>query len=181
MIKTITTIFIILIFLTTTFGQKNESMEWKKLSYNESISLSNYWNVFKNAIVINDTFNIRNLSLSKIDCDLCVSNNIPNTAPKEDYIISIDSFLIKDMNKIIESQLWFALKTRGYNATFRTIHNYQRRNLPEDYGKDLTIYEIWIQTYLPNEWAEDHEGQSHAFQFIKYKNKFKFYGIASIP
>ena len=61
------------------------------------------------------------------------------------------------------------------------IRNHKPKNLPNDYGNDLILYEVWIQTYSPNEWAKGHEGQNNAFQFVKINDKFKLFGLTSIP
>jgi hypothetical protein len=156
-------------------------MDWLKISKKDSIALDIYWKDFLLAIENKDTSEIRRLSLDEIDCDLCLTIDYENYTPKDDYIIPIDTFLLKNIYDLTESQLWKAIKLNRCHQGLCVFYNFLRRNLPGDYGKDLKLYEIWVQTYKPNEWVEGHEGQSHAFQFVKYKNEFKFYGMTSIP
>lgn len=179
--QALTILFAFLLSLNLLYGQKSGVAEWKKLSQDDSLALDNYWKEFYTAIEKKDTAKIRKMSLAEIDCDLCVTCNYKKYTPPDDYIISIDTFLLSNIHEIVKSALWKAIKKRGYRVGLEIIYDYHRKNLPKDYGQDLLLYEIWIQTYLPNEWAKGHEGQSQAFQFINYKNEFKFYGMTSIP
>lgn len=56
-----------------------------------------------------------------------------------------------------------------------------RVTVPKTDSQDFRLYEIWVITYVPDEWAKGHEGQSHAFQFLKIKDRFKFYRLTSVP
>jgi hypothetical protein len=152
-----------------------------KVLTNDSIALNSFWKDFLFAIENKDTSEIRKLSLPQIDCDLCLTIDYKNYSPPDDYIISIDTFLLKNIYDLTKSQLWKAIKLNRCHQDLAVIYDFPRRNLPYDYGKDLILYEMWVQTYKPNEWVKGHEGQSHAFQFVKYKNEYKFYGMTSIP
>jgi hypothetical protein len=81
----------------------------------------------------------------------------------------------------VGSPLYKAIKEKGCTASLQIFKDFKTGNLPKRYPEDLHLYELWIQTYKPNEWTAGHKGQSHAFQFVKVNNKFRFYGVTSIP
>jgi hypothetical protein len=162
------------------FAQNNEKEKWHRLSIADSIEIQKTWTLFKNSIVKEDYENLKKLSLKVIECDICLDRN-NDKAPPKNYYVSIETFIKQSSRIFKESPFSNAIKTRGYNSAVRTILNYKPRNLPKDYGKDFTIYELYIQTFRPNEWAKNHEGQTHAFQFVKVKGEFKLYGLTSIP
>jgi len=178
-----TLIFIVSVMLAihSIKAQESGDVDWIELSQCDSIDFVNYWNSFVEVIEQKDTSGVRSISLSKIDCDLCVTINWENYVPQDDYIIPIDTLLQKNIEDILKSQLWKAIKMNRIHYGLRVIYDFPRRNLPDGYGRNLYLYEAWIQTFLPDEWVKGHEGQSHAFQFVKIGNVFKFYGMTSIP
>lgn len=175
---------ILLLLLTVaswkTLAQESETT-WERVATKDSIELAKYFKKFQKAFDLENHQAIRDLSLTGIDCDLCITSDYDLSEPPEDDILPIDTFLLKNVKNILESKMWEALKERGYKLSLHKITNYRTSNLPQNYGGLLELYELWIQTFLPNEWAEGHEGQSHAFQFVKLENQFKFYGITSVP
>ena len=174
----------IILFLTYfssfLFGQQESEMEWKKIELTDSIELNKIFSDFIYGIENKDSQKIKKYSLSEIDCDLCIIKDY-TIQKKYDDLISINTFINQAYKNFTESPLYRAYEKRGCRFSKMIIPDFNTRNLPNDYGKDLILYEVWIQTYLPNEWAEGHEGQSHSFQFVKIKNEYKFYGISSIP
>ena len=154
-------------------------MEWKKISLKDSVELNKMTNDFIKAIENKETKKIKELSLEQIDCALCIATDYNH--PPKDYIVPIDTLINQAYKDFLNSPLFKAIKSRGFRMSEMTIPEYKPRNLPSNYGKDLIVYEAWVQTYKPNEWAEGHEGQSHCFQFVKINNEFKFYGLTSIP
>jgi hypothetical protein len=146
----------------------------------DSVELNNVWTDFFKAIENKDTKKIKYLSLEQIDCALCISTDTKNDPPLN-YLIPIDTFINQSNRDFINSQLFRAIKKRGIKISEMILVDYKPQNLPKSYGKDFIVYEVWVQTYLPNEWALGHEGQSHSFQFVKINNKFKFYGLTSVP
>lgn len=169
------------VFFLSSFGQEKIEMEFNELSEKESRSFVSYWMKFKNSIDDRDTAALKLLSLAKVDCDICFTKTNNNYQPAANYSVSIDTFVIKLMLSLPYSKLWMALKNEGYSIYKRVIQDYTSENLSRDYGTKLVLYELWVQTYKPYEWAQGHEGQSHAFQFVKYNKEFRFYGITSIP
>ena len=178
--KKVLLILLLTLISTTSFAQQNEDEKWHKLSLTDSIELQKTWTEFKTALENNDAIKIKNLSLKKVDCILCFERN-GKSAPPKDYVVTIERFIKHSAKSFKGSPLAKAIKTSGYFAQFRTLYDCKPRNLPAGYGKNLTIYELYIQTYKPDEWAKGHEGQSHVFQFVKVNGEFKFFGMTSIP
>jgi len=152
----------------------------RKSNPSDSIELHKAWTFFLKAIENQDTKKIKETSLKNIDCALCISSD-NNNEPEIDYIIPVDTFIYQSYKNFMESPVLKAIKTRGVKNSEIHISDYKPRNLPKSYGKNLILFEIVVQTYLPNEWAPGHEGQSHIFQFVKINKEFKFYGLTSIP
>lgn len=175
-------IVVLLFFLfrnLLSYSQTKGEMEYRKIGVNDSIKLSNIWTTFFKALESNDIKEIKRNSLKEINCSLCIDKD--NNDPSEDNIIPIDTFINHTSTIFIDSPLFRAIKKGRIHFAELMIPDYRTRNLPKSYGKDLVVFEIWIQTYLPNEWVEGHEGQSHGFQFVKINNNFKFYGLTSVP
>ncbi len=155
-------------------------MEWKKISLSDSVELNKVIVEILNAIKNKDTKKIKDNSLEQIDCSLCIPTDY-SKGPRVDNIIPVDTFINQAYINFINSPLYQAIKKRGFRISEMIIPDFRPRNLPNSYGKDLVVYEAWVQTYLPNEWAKGHEGQSHCFQFVKINNAFRLYGLTSIP
>jgi len=155
-------------------------IELRKISLTDSIQLNIDVNRFVESINKKEIDQIKRISLELIDCSLCITRDY-NDGPPSDYIIAIDTFINLAFQDFIDSPLFRAIKTRGFTFSERFIPDIHPRNLPKTYDKDLVIYEAWVQTYEPNEWAIGHEGQSHCFQFVKINGEFKFYGLDSVP
>jgi len=177
--RKISTILFFVIFSTVTYGQERRKTELYNLSIQDSLKLETTWNEFINAIGNKDTEKIKEYSLEEIYCDICVIHKSPNLFT--DYILPIDTFINMAFTELIGSQLWKAIHERPLNFLGTTIPDFWTKNLPESFKPNLTLYEIWIETYRQNEWAEGHEGQNHGFQFVLINDKFKFYGITSVP
>lgn len=177
--RTIATILTIIILSTLTYGQEESEMEFFDLNIQDSLKLDTNWTELISAIRENNSEKIKELSLAQIVCDICVNSNYTNENP--DNLIPVDTFINMVFTELIGSQLWKAINERSYSTVKRVIPEYWTSNLPEYFKPDLTVYELWIQTYKPNEWVEGHEGQSHGFQFVLIDRKFKLYGITSIP
>ena len=166
--------FIIFCFISSlTYSQLDSNFVFKKLSQNDSLNFNPFWQQFNSFITKEDTSKIRLHSLQTLNCDICNHANNQYT--------SIDSVLVNNFLNIKTSQLFKAIQQKRITLTKRQQQNSDTTITPEKYGEILTTYEVWIQTYLPNEFASGHEGQSHCFQFIKYNGHFKLFGITSIP
>ena len=160
-----------------TFGQKEDEMQFLKMDKSDSIEIDKTFQNLIKAIETKDAEKIKQISLPEIDCDLCSDQKYS----KKDYYIPIQKFIKQAFKTYVNSPLAKAVETRGYRPMVRFIPNYKPRILPANYSKDMTIYELFVQTYKPNEWMPGHEGQSHAFQFVKVNGEFKLFGMTSIP
>jgi hypothetical protein len=148
-----------------------------KISRKDSIQLNLAWNKFKKGLMERDTNNLHILSLKLVDCKDCISMEKYSI---DDTFVPIDTFLNKAFREFDISKKWTSIKTKNYTILTREIKNYQPKNLNPKCGKDLIIFELWFITMEPNK-ITGYEGQSHAFQFIKLNNQFKFFGVTSVP
>ena len=166
---------LLLLISLTLNAQVESEMEYKKVSPKDSVDVSKAFQKLFNAIENKDKKVFLELTLNKVDCANC-----SNTMKMVDYVSNKD--LYKNQFKNFEnSAVYKAFKKRGYHISCMEIKDYKPENLPKSDSKDLILFEVWIQTYLPNEWAEGQEGQSNTFQFVKINNEYKLYGLSSIP
>jgi hypothetical protein len=172
-------ILLILLFIVLTklsYGQSEYEPQLRKLSKADSVVLAETFLEFVKAIELKDERKIIALSLDSINCNLCLTNDHP-----KDNIIPIETFINQTFRSFVSSQLYKAIKNNRLQLSIGIIKNFKPKNVPFNFPKDLKLYEVWVQTYLPNEWVKGHEGQSHTFEFIKVDGLFKFYGLSSIP
>lgn len=172
-IKSLLSIAIICCISTLSFGQLDSNFVFKKMSKSDSMDFIPFWNEFNLFISQSDTNKIRLNSLQNIKCDIC-SNS-------DKQYVTIDTILANSFLTIKTSQLYKAIQQKRINFNQRQQKNIDTTITPKSYGKTLKTFEVWIQTYLPNEFANGHEGQSHCFQFIKHNGNYKLFGITSIP
>lgn len=166
--------FIVLTYLS--YGQGEYKEQLQKLSKADSSLLAQTFSEFIKAIELKESRKIKELSLDNINCNLCLTNDLP-----EDNIIPIDTFINQSYRNFVSSPLYNAIKKNRLQQSIGIVKNFKPKNVPDNFPKDLKLYEVWVQTYLPNEWAKGNEGQSHTFEFIKVDNIFKFYGLSSVP
>ena len=170
-------VFIILILISWSINAQEESeMEFKKISTKDSIELSTVFKKLLNAVENKNEKEFLKLTLAKIDCVNCKDDSMEMI----NYVSNRDLYN-NEFKTFENSAVYKALKKRSFHTSCSVIKNYKPKNLPRTYSKDLILYEVWIQTYLPNEWAKGHEGQSNTFQFVKINNEYKLYGLSSIP
>jgi hypothetical protein len=169
----------LILFPLTVAGQGKSEMEWTKIGKADSIQLSKTWTTFLTALENGDDKTIKRMSLDKISCDLC--KDIDATYSTADDLIPIDTFVNQTNRSFLNSQLYKAIKKRGVRYSILIIPNFRPSNVPKSASENLQLFEIWVITYVADEWAKGHEGQSHAFQFIKTGDGFRYYGLTSVP
>ena len=150
-----------------------------KLKKTDSIGLSLSWIKFKKALLINDSPALHRLSLPLLDCDLYQEAD-PNKLPKDNFM-PIDTFIKQFTYHMPDSKLWSVVKTKKKRLRVENAIDFHPRNVKHQKSKSLMIYEVWYTTWEPDELQKGHEGQAHAFEFVKINGEFKFYGITSIP
>jgi hypothetical protein len=160
-------------------GQGKDEMEWRKIGKADSAELSKTWTIFLRALEQQDNKAIKRISLKTISCDLCKDIDA-NYSPSDD-LVSIDTFVNQTNRSFMSSPLHKAIKKRGVTYSILNIPNFQPSNIPKSQSKNLQLFEVWVITYVADEWAKGHEGQSHAFQFVKTEDGFKYYGLTSVP
>lgn len=126
------------------------------------------------ALQKNDKAAFMAISRPQVDCQDCINST---ESESEGYFVPAGIFFEKLSKDFTKSPVYKAMVTRGYLFSAMEIKT------PSKGGRTglLKVYEVWVDTYLRNEWAEGHEGTSHKFQFVKVNGQFKFYGLTSIP
>jgi hypothetical protein len=175
-------IFFWLLTINTTlsFAQELEEEKWEKIDKSDSIELHKVWESFAQALEQKEADKIKKLSLPEIVCDMCIKNDEVKPADN-DNIVPINTFITQSNRNLAESPLGKAIKKKRYKFSTRTIPDFKPSNIPGNTKRDLRLFEIWVATYLRDEWAKGHEGQSHVLQFVRVKGKLLFYGLSSIP
>jgi hypothetical protein len=156
----------------------SQDLQPVKLRYKDSIELSSVWIRYKNALANRDIHLLHNLSLKIVDCDIFQT---PDPIHPQNPNISIDTFLHEFYAALPTMKLWRVMKTKKYHMEVERALYSNTTDVTFQKNKSLMIYSIWYVTFEPNEIAKGHEGESEAFQFVKIKGKFKFYGLTSIP
>jgi hypothetical protein len=161
------------------YGQKSRSAN---LSYKDSIELTKTWIKFKKALELKDTETLHLLSLHIVQCDLFETPdpNITYDQSIANSYISFDKFLMQFYQNLANSKLWSVMKTKKYHIS-EAIMNFHPPNIKYLKSKSLKTYDILYVTFEPNEIAKGHEGGSEGFEFVKSNDKFKFFGLTSIP
>lgn len=115
------------------------------------------------------------LSLSKVECEQCAEAGEYNPSgffvPAADYFEGASKSFTK-------SAIYRALAKRGYGFSSVVIKNLKIPGLPAN-SKETRVYDVWVDTYLPNELSKGHPGTRQAFRFVKLNGKFKFYSITA--
>jgi hypothetical protein len=168
---------LLLLLPITVVAQQQAETKSRKIEKADSIQLSKTWTQFLTALEQRDNSTIKKMSLNRISCDLCKDND-PNYS---DVFVAIDTFINQTNRIFLTSPLYKAIRKRGVGYSILNIADFKPGNIPKSTSKDLRLFEIWVITYVADEWAKGHEGQSHAFQFIKTEHGFKFYGLRSVP
>jgi hypothetical protein len=130
------------------------------------------------AIQKNDKVAFTALSLAEVDCIDCVG---PTEFNKEGVFVPSAFFLAVIGKNFTQSPVYKSLIKRGYSFSSIVLKDFKPKVMPRDYPKDLKLYEVWVETYRPDEFAKGHKGTSHSFRFVKINGRFKFYGLTSIP
>jgi hypothetical protein len=120
-----------------------------------------------------DTEKIKNNSLKLIHCQLCNFKDF-------NLIIPLDSF-INQSYKDFDDFLLGSLKKRGFRISTMLMPNFHPKYLPNNYEKDLIVFEARVMTYNPNELNDERDGLNYCFYFVKINNSFKFFLFNSTP
>lgn len=130
------------------------------------------------ALVTNDKVKFTSLSLREVDCVDCVG---PTEYQGGGAFVPAEFFLAVIGKNFTGSPVYQAMAKKGYSFSSIVIKDFKPKVLPRDYPKDLKLYEVWVETYRPNEFSKGHKGTSHSFRFVKINGKFLFYGLTSLP
>ena len=152
---------------STSVAQKTTS-EWDELDKT--------FIAFIKALETKDDASYTSLSLKEVDCAEC-----PGAGELGDltHFVPAQVFYITVATDFTVSPVYKALIKRGYAFNSMILKDFKPSFLPQNSAKDLKVYEVWVQTYKPNELSKGHKGTSHAFQFVKVNGAFKFFGLTS--
>lgn len=131
---------------------------------------------FVRALENKDKAAYNSITLQQVDCAECPGggdqSSFSHFVPAEVFYITVaEDFKISPVYK--------AMVKRGYAFNSMILKDFKPAFLPKDISSDLKVYEVWVQTYKPNELSKGHTGTNHAFQFIKVNGAFKFFGLTS--
>jgi hypothetical protein len=148
------------------------------LSKTDSLSLVETWNHFQKSFQSKDTSAIKSISMPEIHCNECIHwtkwTSLSN-------FVAIDTFL----KQMLSASHGEGLHRELTNGVFDGIHAYELLYDSLDsnsrFTHDVIIAEVRLNTIPPGEIDPAHEGQDHFFQFILEKNRFRLYGLTSMP
>lgn len=178
-------IIALILFCNTAWAQKKNTAKTKKPASatapaqkqpNEWDMLDKTFVAFIKALENNDKAAYSSIALSQVDCAECPGagelGDITHFVPAEVFYITVaDDFKVSPVYK--------AMVKRGYAFSSMILKDFKPAFLPKDNPDDLKVYEVWVPTYKPDELSKGHPGSSHAFQFVKVKGEFKFFGLTS--
>jgi hypothetical protein len=143
-----------------------------KLSAKDSISLSQTLEKYFVAIDKRDTLTIKYLSLSKVDCDMCVSS-IDLSKPIASSFVNIDKFVSYLFDSLCNSKLYGYIRTSSpkiRSFSFPLKEYYYPASEQSDYDdKYFTEYEIALSL--------NNSSDYFYFSFKKSSNHFKLWQI----
>lgn len=152
----------------TTVSTATTAAEWD--------ALDKVFVAFFKALESQNKQSFSSISLKQVDCAECPASgeagDVTHFVPAEVFYITVAS----DFKK---SPVYKAITKRGYAFNSMILKDFKPEFLPKDAPKDLKVYEVWVQTYKPDELSKGHKGTSHAFQFVKVNGVFRFFGLTS--
>lgn len=117
------------------------------------------------------------VSAKQIECAECAE---AGTYTGAGYYVDAYDFYDGISKNFTKSAIFKALSARGYGFSAATLKGLKPPYLPASTAKGLKVYDVWVDTYLPNEVAQGHPGTRHTFRFIKVGGKFILFGLSSM-
>jgi len=161
-----------IVFSITGFSYGQNGINSIELSYRDSVALTKTWKTFKASFDAKDTKNLRQLSLKMVECNMSIITKPHNTEKAIRYI-AIDTFLSQAYKNLASSKFWC--------FQVYQIKYFHPPNLKYKKDSPVKIYEVWYDTDDLNPNEARNRGQHYAFEFIKIKEKFTFFGLTSAP
>jgi hypothetical protein len=171
-------LIVLFCLLISGFAQAQNPAPTKATSQKEWDELDKNFVALVQALEKGDKAAFLALSCKELDCVDCVG---AVEAAKGAVFVPSEFFFAVISPKFNESPVYLAMAKKGYLFSSVIMEDFKPKVVPKDYPKDLKIYEVWVDTYLKDEYAKGHPGTSHSFRFIKINGKFRFYGMTSIP
>lgn len=147
-----------------------------RLSAADSVLLTNTIADFISALEKKKDKKVRLMSFDSVVCLSCcpIDTNLKTRLP-QDYMVPVGTFIDQSMASFATSPVCKAYHERGCAIRLYDFGRFEAVHKPEH-----ILYEVWIPTYLPEEWTVGDKGLQHVLQFKKTGEEFKFYGFASV-
>lgn len=166
------TAFILGIAASFMFASCSQKMQMVKTPKNDSLAVESVWKQYVKGLSNKNGRVLKKLSLSQVYCQPCAIQ-----AGTGD-LVTADAFIKNMLVNLPKTNLWQAVKTGKHLILTEKIKNYKPLNL--DVNNDvLDIYDIWYVTKQPGK-IKGFESQRYAFQFVKEKGQFKFFGLTAV-
>jgi hypothetical protein len=117
------------------------------------------------------------LSAKQIECAECAE---AGTYTGAGYYVEAYDFYDGISKAFTKSAIFKALSVRGYGFSAATFKGLKPPYMTASAAKGLKVYDVWVDTYLPDEVSKGHPGTRHTFRFIKVGGKFIFFGLSSM-
>jgi len=142
------------------------------------------WKIFLNAVSTHDMKTMKKVSFEKIRCLSCLEN----TGKEMKEMIEYQKTEPDWYKKLYEEKAYVPISefcAHDYPIIFTRefIEKLQAREpvYGVEYYNNLRIYEVLIAASTSGELSPGDEGCLYVFQFVKEKNRLKFWGIDTIP
>ena len=145
-----------------------------KIGKDDSVIFANTWIRFANAIINKDTGFIKQQSLSSVSCLNCQDSEMD-----QNFCVPITAF-IRDAFQWGE-KAWF--KASASTGNFHIQKGSFENSMPcgNKRMEKNAIYEAGFVTLRPDELEAGHEGAGAVYRFIKYKGRFLFFEMFTVP
>ncbi|MFD1257608.1 hypothetical protein ACFQ3S_12440 [Mucilaginibacter terrae] len=154
------------------FASCSQQMKMVKTPKTDSLAVARVWKQYVKGLSTKNVRVLKKLSLTQVYCQPCAIQ-----AGTGD-LVTVDAFIKNMIVNLPKTSLWQAVKNGKYIMFTEKIKNYKPLNL--DVNNDvLHVYDIWYVTKQPGK-IKGFEGQRYAFQFVKEKGQYKFFGLTAV-
>jgi hypothetical protein len=161
--------FALIIFFASC-GQKMKMVATPKT---DSIAVDNVWKQYVRGISNRNTKVLKKLSLPQVYCQPCAIRSGGGD------LVTSDAFIKDLLGTLPKTKLWDAVRTSRYLIVTERIKNYKPLNLDVK-SEALDVHDIWYVTKALADNIKGYESQRYAFQFVKDKGQYKFFGLTAV-
>ncbi|WP_345951671.1 hypothetical protein ABDD95_09600 [Mucilaginibacter sp. PAMB04274] len=154
------------------FSSCSQKMKMVKTPKADSLAVEAVWKQYVKALSGKNAGTLKRLSLKQVYCQPCAIQ-----AGTGD-LVSADAFVKNILASLPKTQLWTAIKTSRHLIVTEKIKNYKPLNINVN-DEILDVYDIWYVTNKPGK-VKGYESQRYAFQFVKDRGQYKFFGLTAV-